>query len=261
MAGAEHGGGGEYDLTITGSYFSPSPVYSARSGRDTMFLHWTGTTSREAQPVMDANSYHPSFNCGVIKGEDWVSHDGGKTVSNPNDVKFGRRSRVQEMIDRVLGLKGSEFEGQALIPEGHPDDVFEDADPRDASLWIGLKFKMGPVEREVEVPDDADPRKRVKRTISYDMPLEYLGKGDGQPVPASPAAAPGAPVPGTVVEPVAAATNPAVLKARLTGLAKSSSSFESFTAAALEIPGVADDAELLNSVFDETGGLYATARG
>lgn len=253
------GGGGEYEFTVTEAYFGTSPLYSAKSGSETLFLHWLGTTDREAQPIMVRDDYHPSFSCGRVKGEDWVTLDGGKTASHPSAVHFGAQSRIHELFDRVIGNEENpktRYTGPGLIPEGHPDDPFENFSDLQAEAWVGLKFKMADVEKTISVPNDNGPG-RHDITISYVMPVEFLGKVDLTAAPApTVTAAPAATAPAAAP----AGIHPNVMRARLMAMAKSAPSVEAFSAQVMEVDGIAGFPDLLNEVFDEgPAGLFAQA--
>lgn len=258
----DSGGGGEYEFTVTEAYFGISPLYSEKSGRQTLFLHWLGTTNREAQPIMTRDDYHPSFSCGVAEKMDWETLDGGKTAHHPSDkvLHFGAMSKVHELFDRVLGNEENpktRYTGPALIPEGHPDDPFEDFTDLQADAWVGLKFKMADVEKTFSVPNDNGVGRR-EITQTYTMPVEFLGKVGGTATAPAPVADAAAPVD---VPPAAAAPNAQVIRTRLTGIAKAVDSHEKFTAAAMNIDGVVDVPGLLDEVFAEgPEGFYELAR-
>lgn len=238
FVGEEYGGIIEsYTIEISDAYYATVPMYDEKRGGDghMLFLHWLGKTDVAAQPIMDANSYHPSFKCGTPKHQDWQSIDGGKTAKHPDpDVsKFDPRTDMGKLNTRMLKLT------EHL--EGKPDDPLAAMDPRVASEWVGFVLKMQREEFEFTRGNTNE-----KFTYSLDLPVEFIGKGVGLP-----AAAATTPTP-------APATSDGTTRAAVVALAKASPDYVTFQRQALSIAGVTDDGDLLTSVLDEQGGIWVT---
>lgn len=237
--GQSGGGGGSYTFTVTDAYFGESDQLNAaiaeqaeKEGTEAfqpLLLHWIGTTSRESQPIMDHDGFHPTWKL----ASSWETQDGGKTVqyvgakANPRlGSWYGR------MIDEVLVLTED-------IAETDEDPLGGEADPKVAATWIGTSWLLE--DKEYEWGADSPVPKST-----HLMPTEYLGKGQ---VPTA--------TPVATAAPAAAANG---LRAQVEALAKSLPDYATFQTAALAIPGITEDTVLLTEIATPEG-IYAKVNG
>ena len=221
-------GGGGYDdfiFTITDAFFGPSPAFTEKTGVEAIFCHWIGTTDMEEVPVLDEDGYHPSY----MLGADWEVTNDGKSVK----YLGSGRERLGKWYGRVLD---EILEFTQDVPEGqHPFDG--DAHPRDAVNWVGTRWRMK--NKKYQWGGEFGNSEKL-------VPVEYLGKGHDTSSPAAASA------------PATAASNNN-LRDTVLALAKSASDYKSFQSAALAIPGVTQDTQLVMEIADESK-LYAEAR-
>jgi len=154
-------------------------------------------------------------------GADWKIIDGGRRVEHPKGRKrFVKTSMIGHLINRVVNEIGVK--------------LWERGFPTEADIWKGLAFHW---DREEIVYGKGILADKEGKTIHL-MPTDYLPD-----YKSSQAAA--------VVEPE--------LESKLKALAVASEDHKSFAKMAINIPGVPDNAKLLNSILDESDkGFYAT---
>lgn len=237
FAGQSGGGGvNNFTFTVTDAWFGKSDRFSEKTGLDTIFCHWVGTTDLEDErfQTLDQDGFHPSFNL----GEDWVPSADGKTVKYDGPSRkprlgkwYGRLSdAVVELTDHVANT-----DQDPLAGSNHPSD---------ATIWIGTQWYMEEIERDFGQMGKA----------SHLMPTKYLGK----------VAVSASPTPADGTSPVAASpsTNGAGSDPRSTVelLAKSAATYAEFQSLALQVPGVTSDPALIADIADESK-LYASAKG
>ena len=233
----QSGGGGLSDFTfeVTDAYFGNSPaldeIASEREGHDVtiMLLHLIGKTDDDNQPILDHDGFHPSYQL----TEDWVTSDGGKSVTYEGSrAKPRLGKKYGAFVDRVLEIT-------AELAESSPDEdpLGGDANPKIAATWIGTKWYME------DEPYNWDFEGR-KGTSSKLMPTKFLGRFDVDAA-ATPAAA------------AAPAADNGTLRASVEALAKSTGDYASFQTAALSLPNITDDTALLAEIANPDG-IYAT---
>ena len=237
--GTESGLTENYVLTVEDAYFTTDARYN--SG-ESLLLKWKGhaVDADSGEPVLfgrdeDEEEVEVSFPV----GKNWDTNDGGKTAeSSAGRGKFNQNSRYGKVINRSLAKKGDGgFDiGHILQDRGRPQQ---------ADVWKGLKFLMK--YEETNYGGDIG----VKSAL---MPVKFMGEADGAAggSSATPAAT------GETTGAAASSSNKALV-ARLTKLAKESESHSAFVDKALDIEGVADDSDLLESVVEETK-FYSEAR-
>lgn len=207
----------KFEMVITKAYFATAPSYSA----DDLFLHFLGTTNIEAQPVYDEDSaYHPSWKVGKA----WESLDGGATASSVTEKKFNNSSAI---------IKALINPAMELVPEGGPDDIFNDAANTDASIWVGTKWQFEDIEYKFKGFKDETTGEDV--TADWTTPTAYLGKAEaGAEIPASGNGE------GNTGE---------LARLKLTDLAKKTDSFEDFQSQAMDI--VSGNDELTELILND----------
>ena len=219
----------EFKLHVDRAFFGTDQRYN--NGQSTL-LTWEGTTD-----IKDENGNPDeklgTFNINLPLGKGWetadgltVTHDSGKP-----DKGFNKSSIYGRVIDRAIKEFGL---GDLLAKRG---------DPTEAKVWEDLTFD---IKREtIDFGSGLESRSRF-------MPTAFLGEGIGAlgSVSGNGTAA---------VTAAATVANPAVIKAKLKALAKSSTTHAEFVDKAMELDGVATNDELVGAVVDEAG-LYAEAR-
>jgi hypothetical protein len=245
----------DYDFHITNAFFAPDANYQ---GGESTLLHLEGYDEENEECSEMYNV-----------GKDWISPDGGDTVtSTKNAKKINRTSMYGHFITKA-------FETNDQLPYL----LEKKGDANEAKVWIGLVFHM----EEVEISFG-----RGINPVFRNMPTRYIGdeSGLGQgTLPASNETAAESPKPPANPSPApSAAERIAAAKAgaqpstplieapstngvvsintqQLSDIAKASDTFEAFVNSAVEIPGVSEDDELLNLVLDPTEkGLYFLSR-
>ena len=130
----QSGGGGLDDFTfeVTDAYFGYSEALNEKAGRQIMLIHFVGKTDNDAQPVLEHDGFHPSYQL----ADDWVTTDGGKTVNYTGTRSSPRLgSWYGRFIDTVLELTDD-------IADTPEDPLAGEADPHDASIWINTKWQF-----------------------------------------------------------------------------------------------------------------------
>ena len=151
-------------------------------------------------------------------GADWKIVDGGKRVEHPKGKKrFVRTAMIGHLIHRVVEQMG--------IP------LWEKGFPTEADIWTGLAFHW---KRE-DITYGAGILEDKGGKTTHLMPTDHLADF-------------------IAIEATAPAIEPD-LQATLVALAKASNDTQSFIKAALKVPGVSDNPQLVNSIIDggETG--------
>ncbi len=228
----QSGGGGitNFTLTVTNAFFAEQPQYTEKTGSPTLFLHWEGISDVEGHEVMDRNGFHPSW----AMDPDFVTPDGGRTILEQS----GKKKRLGKNYGRMV----EQMDIATADLANTPNDPLEIIDPRNASTYVGFKWRIDEITYDFE-------GNIGKRTFL--MPVEFLGRADGGAVPTAAAPAPAA---------TAAAPAPSAgegLVAALSALAASSANYAEFQKAALAIPGVSADSALVMKVVDQQGGFWA----
>lgn len=235
----QSGGGGvnDFEFTVTDAWFGKSEAFSDKTGLETIFMHWVGTTDLEDERFtqLTEESFHPSW----ALGTDWEAVESGKKARYDGPSKKPRFGKwYGRLCDTVLDITDH-------VAGTDQDPLGGDAHPSDASIWIGTKWFM----QDVEFPTLKNPN--TGEVVSHLMPTQYLGRGDTT-VAASPSSSAASP------QPDAAASNG--LRPQVEALAKSASSYGEFQAAALALPGVSADPALVLEIADEAK-LYTAVRG
>jgi hypothetical protein len=208
-------------------------------------------------------------------GAGWTVRDSGARVEHEKGRKtFIRNSIMGHLIRRVVD--------ELKVEQRYP--AFFDGSPREAKLWVGFGFHLK--REKISYPNlrrDDSPQgvetERLMPVAVLKVPGEVPGEAPGEKaVPASKApkgvqgsttaaasATSAAADPGT---PARASDNGSLvgdaarklIRAKLVALAKRMDR-QQFQLAALDMPGVSDDPELLNEVInDSEEGLWAKAR-
>lgn len=157
-------------------------------------------------------------------GADWKITDGGHKVEHSKGKKrFVATSMIGRLIDRVVNQMG--------VP------MWERGFPTEAEIWTGLAFHWK--REEVSFGKGILEDKGGKTT--HLMPTDFLSDySNGE-------------------APVTIAPD---MEAKLTALAKASADYNAFVKGAVKVPGVGDNAKLLNSILDENAkGFYVTHKG
>ncbi len=156
---------------------------------------------------------------GYSCGGGWVVGDGGGSISHPLREKIVKTSIYGQFIDRVVKVLKVEMQKYGS--------------PLNARSWEGLGFHM---KQEMHATVGGDQKPSL-------MPTEFLGEGAA--VAPAPAAGKGTTA-GTPIE------------AKLTTLAQNLD-LDTFKKAALKLPDVAANDELLAAVLDDSEtGFWAT---
>lgn len=218
------GGISDFDFTVTKSYFEEIDMSTPEKQVDPVLaLHWEGTTNLESHPILGSVDFHPTFTL----GKDWVTMDGGKTITNPNP---------KAKLGGWYGRLGTQIDEITKHLEGKPDDPVEGIDPKSADSWLGTQWHMD--------GKDYDFGKFGKTNKL--MPTAYLGKG-GSSVPPAPTTAGASSATATVTS-----NGGGDIRGTLTALAKSAANYSEFQAKALRVDGVTADSALLDEVLDES---------
>jgi hypothetical protein len=233
-----------YLLTITRSWFGTSDKYM---NGERLLLNWEGTTDQ-----LDFPTQHVWYSVGA----GWVTEDGGESCVHESGPEkyFQKTSQYMKIITRCRENEGGAFDGIM--------DILREGDPMIASTWEGLTFRMVAEEQPAIKGEPVKPKV---------MPVGYEPDGAA----AAPKAAVKPIVAGTKGETAAqklirerkAAKAAAEagdadggsLKDQVVSLLKTHDDFEVGQAAALELPGVMDDDDLIASLMDEEG-LWAEAK-
>lgn len=137
----------DYEGTIIDAFFQLNTESQFGDPQTQLRLKFLTDTEKEVDE---------RYNC----GKDWVSNDGGDSVSHPSKVRFNRQSQAGKLVD-------------ALIACGAVDAVKErGTGPTVAKTWLGLRFFMESVDSTF-TPKDGEPR-----TSSKNYPSKFLGIGD-----------------------------------------------------------------------------------
>lgn len=179
-------------------------------------------------------------------GKGWEIADGGKRVvrSDGNERKgFNENTALGKLSDRVTGSKKEGVKFGAYFTDLLAHFAESGASPRDATIWEGHRFHVGPSEYPIK---DRDTGEMSSYTVV--LPEKYLG----------------AAVIGNGVAQTKLSTNgdgPGDLLDTLAQLAQTAETHAAFQAAALQVEGVATDQTVLNRVVDDSdAGIYAQAR-
>jgi hypothetical protein len=242
------------DLEIHLAYFGTSQDY--QGGR--VYLLFLTGSDEDGEPAELRMSV----------GGDWTSADGGKTIVHPTKKRINKNSIYGHFIARAVELEDV-VDGQTLR-----DVMFDRGNPLTADIWVGVKMHLDLVT--ISFGKNVDPQERL-------LPTKYLGLStESAPLStASPQAAPGFQppvVPPTPTAPVAPpsltplelvqqakaqaapAANGSPLFQEMIQLAKASSSYQEFMAAAFARADVLADEELAVQVADEASGIWPLAQ-
>lgn len=212
----------EYDLTIQSAVFAPDARYN---NGETLLLQWTGTVSNVSDPNAEIPEWFDSLSFPI--GNGWETEDGGKSVTHVEtgqDKLFNRSSYAGKLVD-------------ACVKEFQISDLLESrGGPYEAKVWEGLTFRIG--RKTFDFGSTIGEKVRS-------FPIRFVGvASDG-------------PTSGTTQS--VSVNNGADLKAAVTAIIKSSTDFTEAQAKAFNIPGVLEDADLLNSLMSEDG-LYSSVK-
>ncbi len=219
------------DLTIVNPYFSHNADYQ---GGVPILLYLNGFDEMQ-EPV-------EMF---MALGADWVTADGGKTITHPTKTRINKSS-----------IYGHWLEYAKEIPE-LSRILYHRAPPTQADIWQNLILHLE--LREIRFGKNIDPIDRL-------MPVGFLGEYSDTASPTPPVAISQQPATVSPADLVAQARAKAAgnngtspLYAQMIELAKASDTFPNFLTAALGNPEVLADDELAQQVADE-GGIWATAK-
>jgi hypothetical protein len=208
------------DLTIVNPYFAHNADYQ---GGKPILLYLNGF-DENADPVEMFMSV----------GADWITADGGKTITHPTKTKVNRNSIYGHWLQAALE-----------IPELR-DMLFDRGAPTSADVWLNLILHLE--LREIKFGKNLDPIERL-------MPVSYLGVYEDSKV-SSPNPLTTTQPPLTVVTTEAtapsASTTGSPLRVQMVELARSSANFPAFLSAALGNPEVLADDDLAQAVADQT---------
>lgn len=231
----EGSGGGfpPFTFEVTGAYFATDEKYAAASGGSPVyFLHWVGTTDIPDRPTMGPDEFHPKWSCHA----DLVSEDGGKTV-----IKVDPNKKLDGGLGKAAGRMVKAAAEVTKHLANTPDDPFgaEGADPQIAETWVGLKWRMEQKTYTWKIGGE-------ERSTEEFTPVEYLGRiGTSTPTPVTAVAAP-------------AASSNGSLRDQVVALAAQFNDHGEFTRAALVVPGVASQGDLVKEILDATA-IWAEA--
>lgn len=229
----------DFDFTIERAWFA---VDSRYNNGETVLLQWEGKTD-------DADT--PETHVWFPLGKGWSSEDGGKTIvhdSGKPDKYFVKTSLMAKLIARVVDDFGL---GDLLETRG---------DPFTASVWPGLTFHM-----KSETIDFGGGGIEARPKV---FPQKFVGVVDEAGTKPKAAAKPAAKSGGASALLAAAAAKKAAASAAPLSLTdqvkaamaphKANDDFASAQQAALELPGVAEDEEIINRLLDDgEGSIYA----
>lgn len=282
----------DYIGTITDSYFATDPKYNEGN---TLQLCWKTTVDnldelaeeRDMDPEttegIRANGFTQKYSC----GPKWVTEDGGQTAEHPRGPSkmFHATSQVGRIIDSALGslehygdaAKDVEGNQVKVTLDGLFDVLKERGNPKQANIWLGLKFRFQEVAFDYGKGRNGEPMVSKRA-----MPVEFLGvesaggiKSDTTATTATTAddkAAKAAAAKKKAAAKKAAASNGAgALDGKLTELGVSddikaqiiealsaASDANEFSDLAIEIDGVTENDALMEAVVDEgSDGLFA----
>lgn len=210
----------DFDFTVERSYFATDQKYN--NGNSTL-LQWEGRTDN-----LDLPETHVWFTVG--KG--WFSSDGGKTVQHESGKPFGLKGEGRKYYNG--SSKIAKLIRRCVEDFGIGDELAKRGDPNVAAVWEGFVFHMQYEQIDFGSGIDAKPSL---------FPSRFVGVAGAR----------------TVQVAQTNGNGNAAAKARVVALAKATDSYETFQVQAVEIPGVLEDDELLNSVLNPTG-IYAQAR-
>lgn len=194
-------------------------------------------------------------------GPDWETFDGGDTVEHPKGERkgFNKNTRYFQLIGTAMGLEGVE----GLLRER--SRALDGKGPKAAALWKGLKFHWN-VMTESKTFKDKDTQEKVTKDVSTVLPTAFLGTSEGSvptatPAASAPAASPGTPVASAEVPAPASDSTQAIppnLLVPLKAAAKQAATFTEFADAAMEVPGVLENNDVMGKIVDEA--FYTSLR-
>lgn len=250
------GGLDDFRFTITGAWFAQSPEYAEKAqGSNPFFLHLIGTTDNEAQPVLEKDGFHPSYSM----SEQWESIDNGATITHPQQGR-GKTPKLGKAYGRFTTALWNATQTTT------PDPLADPFSPHVAASYVGCVLQME------EVTNDWGGT--IGKRSEY-QPSGWHGKTGSvaPPVVAAPVvAAPVATAPTLVApsDPAASipppATPPATppvaadgLRPTIVAIATSAATYQEFQSAALAVPGVLQDTELVKAIADQGAGIWTEA--
>lgn len=219
----------DFEYTIKDAAFLKSA--EVKNG-EVLFLQLTGDTD-------EGDEYELRIQC----GPGWESLDGGKTARHESgNAKKGFNSNahyglwidrcIKELnIGEVLGAKGEATE---------------------AKVWVGFKFHLKQKQFGFK-------NSQTGEDVSYSRLLPEAFLGEAGSASSKPAAKSEPATNGSASNGASNGAGNKVLMAKLKAEAKKHDTHEAFVDAAMEIAGVTDDDDILNSVIAEDG-IYALAR-
>lgn len=221
----------EYEATVDKSRFVQRPDYRAPDGTMPVLLEWDLGRMKAEWSTTEPRTLRMSI------GKGWQIVDKGMRVERTDGKppKFNDQTKYGKLIARVADMPGL------------PEILESRGEPVNAEVWQGLRFHIS--QEEVDYGGEIG-KKRLE------LPDAFIGiddDGEGLSVfngPTSEDAAKAA---------VTAQLGATELSPReqLQQLAQGASSFQTFIAAALAVPGVMDDKELYAEVANPEG-FYAT---
>lgn len=237
----------DFDFYITKAYFAPDQGYQKG---EALLLQLHGIAVSEGEVFPD---HREIFSVGA----DWITTDNMRKIQSTKGAKGpNKNSMLGRLVLSVVEISGSLMESRGDIT--------------DANVWTGTAwhFHINHIEFG-----------RGLNAVDKNFPTAFIGVSPDNwatmnaqtqaPIPTpAPMSMPQPLIPDPLAEAQAkvaaiqaqqaAQTNGLGLNSQLISIAKSSSSFDEFAAAAIDLPGVTSDNDLLVSVMDaEPGGFYA----
>lgn len=249
----------DYEGTVVDAWFGTDPKVG---GGLTLIAHWKLATDSPENPEVEER-----WTC----GPDWASYDGGETAEHPKgpDKRFNKNSQYGHLIDKIVDL-------------GAGGTLAERGTPRTAKVFVGTKWYMEAEVKPYSFKDKDDPTKIISGESSRNYPTKFLGVGDvtvpatqspsptagatpsapSTVVPTAEATASPSPAPAPAAAPVASGDPFSLLDPTVAAQAKllaKAKSYSDWVDAMLELPGVAENNDLVMQLAEE-GGLYASLR-
>ena len=225
----------DFEFEVTKAWFARSAEYQ---NGEILILHLEGKTDSPDTPTTTE-----TYPC----GRGWESLDGGKTARHESGAprQFNKATAIGRLIDRCVKDLGM---AEVLAGRGQATE---------AKVWEGLKFHIKREEETFTIKGET-------RTTNRPLPQAFLGVAGGETTTKDAASGSGgddkaAKIAAAKAKAAAKNGGGSALEDQLKALAREHPTHEAFVDAAMDLPGVTDDDDLLQRVIDEAG-LYAEAR-
>lgn len=211
--------------TVKESKFKTDPRYN---DGETLLLSWTMETDSD-DPEFE--EFEVTFPC----GNNWETNDGGDTAERVDGrrAKFNSNSGYGRVLNRVTGRDADlakNFEGILGVLEKR-------GEPTQAKIWEGLRFVFD------EESKDFGGEIGVKTRL---MPVEYAGQANGSGSGSGSGKKTGKSTGGKK-------PSKAAIRKQLVSLAQEYDDHDEFVAEALDVDGIDQYQDLLDSVNDPEG--------